>query len=148
MTPTSGPPPSNAPTRGHPVFAFVVSLGVSLGCCGVVGATGAFVVVKRAEVTARRGWNLAPVVVATKALSPGTILTAELVDIRSVPEQLVTASVVKPDSASYLLGLPVLLPVAEGDALQWAFFPELGEAARSKDTAVLEACRDALWGTR
>ncbi len=70
----------------------------------------------------RRGWNLVPVLVATVDLSEGTVVTMEHLSQRSVPEQFVTSSVVKPDSANYVVGQKVQVAVAAGDPLLWNQF--------------------------
>jgi pilus assembly protein CpaB len=78
--------------------------------------------VKKAEQDARSGWNLVPVVVAKQDIPEGEVVTFDKVAQRSVPEQFVTASVVKPDGASYIMNHRLTVPVKEGDLLLWSQF--------------------------
>lgn len=86
----------------------------------VTGLGLAYSALERQRAEVRRGWNLVPVLVATVDLAEGTVLTPEVVAQRSVPEQLVSGSVVKPDSASFVIGQRVVTPVAVGDPLLWS----------------------------
>lgn len=107
---------------GKSMLALAVGAVIALPLGGAVGAAFGFVLAKKAEVEARRGWNLVPVVVAARPLAPGAEVQFEDISQRSVPEQFVTASVVKPDSASYVVRQPVLVPVAAGEPLRWSYF--------------------------
>jgi pilus assembly protein CpaB len=93
---------------------------------GVVCGLLAFVVgwsgLQKQRADMRKGWNLVPVVVAAVDLSEGAVVTMEMVSQRSVPEQFVTASVVKPDSASYVIGQKVMVSLQAGDPLLWSQF--------------------------
>lgn len=67
----------------------------------------------------RRGWNLVPVTglaidVPGGTLNPGSIKTM------SIPEQFSTSSVVKPDSASSVLGKEVSGPLLKNAPLRWS----------------------------
>lgn len=100
----------------------------------VVGALGGLVVsicaglpvgytlVKKKEADVRRGWNLMPVVIAAQDIPEGTVVTYDMISQRSVPEQFVTDSLVKPDTASYIVNQPILVPVHKGDPLRWSDF--------------------------
>ncbi len=66
------------------------------------------------------GWKLVPVVVAAKDLAEGTELTMENIAQRSVPEFLLSTSVVHPDAANYVLHQRILVPVQAGDMLLWS----------------------------
>jgi pilus assembly protein CpaB len=57
-----------------------------------------------------------------------------------VPEQFVTSSVVKPDSASYVVNQKVLVPVQAGDPLLWSQF-ETTKAAERLSTKVAKKAR-------
>ncbi len=70
----------------------------------------------------KKGWTLVPVVVASQDISENTVLTFDMISQRPVPEQFVTTSVVKPDSASYIVGQEILMPVQTGDMLLWSMF--------------------------
>ena len=68
---------------------------------GLLAGVVAYSAIKKKEADVRRGWNLVPVVVASQDIPEGTVVTFDMISQRSVPEQFVTSSVVKPDSASY-----------------------------------------------
>lgn len=106
------------------IFAFIVS----------------FSAIKRREAEVRKGWNLVPVVVAGVDISEGTVVTMEMISSRSIPEQFVTASVVKPDSASYIINQKVLVPLQAGDPLLWSQF-ETTKAAERLSTKVQKKAR-------
>ncbi|MFZ5441788.1 MAG: Flp pilus assembly protein CpaB [Myxococcota bacterium] len=100
----------------------------------VVLAIAAFFIgwssLQKAHADARRGFNPVPVVVATTDISEGTVITLEMISQRSIPEQFVTASVIKPDSASYVVGQKVTVPLQAGDPLLWSQFESARTAER------------------
>ncbi len=102
----------------------------------VVGWSG----LQKQRADARKGWNLVPVVVAAVDVSEGTVVTMEMVSQRSIPEQFVTASVVKPDSASYVVGQKVMVSLQAGDPLLWSQF-ETSRAAERLTTKVVKRMR-------
>ncbi|MCC6336435.1 MAG: hypothetical protein IT380_20915 [Myxococcales bacterium] len=77
------------------------------------------------------------VVVAAVDIRAGETVTIEMISQRSVAKGLVTSSVVKPDSASYLIDQRVLVPVLAGDLLLWSQF----ETTKAEHHRV---CREAL----
>jgi pilus assembly protein CpaB len=107
---------------------------------GLVAGGVAWSAIKKKEADVRRGWNLVPVVVAAVDLSEGTVVSFDMVSQRSVPEQFVTSSVVKPDSASYVVNQKVLVPVQAGDPLLWSQF-ETTKAAERLSTKVQKRAR-------
>jgi pilus assembly protein CpaB len=107
---------------------------------GVVAAVLSWSAIKKREADVRKGWNLVPVVVASVDISEGTVVTMEMMSQRSVPEQFVTSSVVKPDSASYVVNQKVLVPVAAGDPLLWSQF-ETTKAAERLSTKIMKRAR-------
>jgi Flp pilus assembly protein CpaB len=113
-----------------------VTLILMLSCGGVAG----YAYVKKKTADARRGWNLVPVVVAAMDVEEGTKVSFDQISQRSIPEQFVTSSVVKPDSASYIVGQRVLVPLQAGDPLQWSQFES------KKLPQVLFAARDVPAG--
>ena len=127
------PPRPGAWSVGRWPLAAAVMLGLF---AGVVGYSA----IKKKEADVRRGWNLVPVVVAAVDLSEGTVVTFDMVSQRSVPEQFVTSSVVKPDSASYIVNQKVLVPVQAGDPLLWSQF-ETTKAAERLSTKVQKKAR-------
>ncbi len=68
---------------------------------------------------------LVEILVATRALPAGTVLKDTDVATRSVPEALVTTSVIRPGSLTYLVDQRLTLPMLAGDPLQWGFFETL-----------------------
>ena len=127
--PTPSPPLRAVPLpafRGAPwTHAKFMPLALAAGLMLMgFGVTYSALAKEKADV--RKGWNLVPVLVATVDLSEGTVLSMDQLAQRSVPEQFVTSSVVKPDSASYVIGQKVQVAVAAGDPLMWNQF----EAAR------------------
>jgi pilus assembly protein CpaB len=72
--------------------------------------------------SAKAGYNYIPVVVASEAISAGTIVTWDMLSQRAFPEQLVTGSVIKPESAGDIVGHKVLMPLQAGDPLHWTQF--------------------------
>jgi hypothetical protein len=138
MTPSST-------SKGLPgPIAFVLSFLVSSGVVGVVGGGVSWVLAKRTEVSVRRGWNLMAVVVATKDLAPGTLLTKENLSQRSIPEQFVTASTVTPDAMAELIGKPVVTPVVSGDPLRWSFVSRIEGFTPVENGEVYDACADEV----
>jgi Flp pilus assembly protein CpaB len=107
----------------------------------VVGV-GGYALVKKKERDVRKGWNLVPVVVAAQDIPEDSVVTYEMISQRSVPEQFVTSSVVKPDSASYIVDQRVHVPLQAGDMLLWSQFET------RKRTSGLVAARDIPVGVK
>ena len=110
------------------VVLFAVGFGVS------------FSAIQKQRNDVRKGWNLMPVVVAAVDVSEGTVVTMEMISQRSIPEQFVTSSVVKPDSASYIVNQKVLVALQAGDPLLWSQF-ETTKAAERLSTKVQKKAR-------
>jgi len=119
--------------KGKTPLVIAVALGLFAGVI-------AYSAIKKKEADVRKGWNLVPVVVAAVDVSEGTVVTMEMLSQRSIPEQFVTASVVKPDSASYVVNQKVLVPVQQGDPLLWSQF-ETTKAAERLSTKVQKRAR-------
>ncbi len=126
--------------RGKTPLLIALALGLFAGVI-------AYSAVRKKELDVRKGWNLVPVVVATVDLSEGTVVTMEMISQRNVPEQFVTSSVVKPDSASYVVNQKVLVPVQAGDALLWSQF-ETTRASERLSTRVQRKARATTIDTR
>ncbi|HEY0093516.1 MAG TPA: SAF domain-containing protein [Archangium sp.] len=130
--------------KGLLAGGIVVGLGVGL----VAGAFGAgflsFTLVKQAEREARAGWILAPVVVARRGVVPGDALKIGELAQSSIPEQLVTSSLVRPDSSAYVLGQALTVPVQEGEPLRWAFFATANEELKPEETLLSKECQRAF----
>jgi hypothetical protein len=121
MNETLQPPP---PRKGSST-GLIIGLAIGLGASCFLGAIGAgfgYYQVERTRKRVRAGWNLVPVIVANQDLAEGTQLSFEMVSQRPVPEQFVTSSVVKPDSASYIIGQKLTVPVQAGDMFLWSQF--------------------------
>ncbi|MFO0600752.1 MAG: Flp pilus assembly protein CpaB [Myxococcaceae bacterium] len=125
--PTTRPSPPLAPVPvpkfrpGAPWKGRFTPLALALGLM-FVGFGVAFSALQKERADVRKGWNLVPVLVASVDLSEGTVVTMEQLSQRSVPEQFVTSSVVKPDSASYVIGQKIQVNVSAGDPLLWSQF--------------------------
>jgi Flp pilus assembly protein CpaB len=85
-----------------------------------LGGIGAFYYGKREHKRVRAGWNLVPVVVANEDIAAGAEITFDAISQRPIPEQFVTSSVVRPDSASYIVGVRVITPLQAGDPVRWS----------------------------
>jgi pilus assembly protein CpaB len=109
-------------SRGAPwTHAKTTPLALAAGLM-LVGFAVAWSALAKEKADVRQGWNLVPVLVAAVDLSEGTTVSMEQLSQRSVPEQFVTSSVVKPDSANYVIGQKVQVAVAAGDPLLWNQF--------------------------
>ena len=118
--------------------------------CGLVGFSVGFTQRSRPCT-----WDLVPVVVASVDIAAGTKVRFDMISQRSVPEHLVTASIVRPDSASAVVGHTIENPVQAGDLLRWADFPEAmsrewkegDRAVRLElDEALIRGDRVDVWG--
>jgi pilus assembly protein CpaB len=112
-------------------------IGIVLGLAAfVIGWSG----LQRERANLHKGFNLVPVVVAAVDVSEGTVVTMEMVSQRSVPEMFITSSVVKPDSATYVIGQKVMVSLQAGDPLLWSQF-ETSRAAERLTTKVVKRMR-------
>jgi Flp pilus assembly protein CpaB len=138
------PAPASLPTQSSSGFVtgLVVGVSCSLILLGSCGGLAGYAYVKKKTTDARRGWNLVPVVVAAVDIGEGTVVTFDQISQRSIPEQFVTSSVVKPDSASYIVSQRITVPVQAGDPLLWSQFET------RKQTPVLFAARDLPIGAK
>src|SRR5438105_4565897 len=66
--------------------------------------------------------NDVSIVVASVDIPAGTVVTFDMISQRKVPAAVVTSSIVKPDSASYVVNQKIVFPVLAGDALYWSEF--------------------------
>jgi pilus assembly protein CpaB len=107
---------------------------------GLLAGIIAYSAIKHRERTITEGWNLVPVVVASVDIAEGTMVTFDMVSQRAVPEKFVTSSVVKPDSASYIVNQKVLVPIQAGDPLLWSQF-ETTKAAERLSSKVMKKAR-------
>ena len=128
-----------APARGGSMLTGKAPL-IAAVLLGVVAFGVAFSAIKKRENDVKKGWNLVPVVVAAVDISEGTVVSMEMISQRSIPEQFVTSSVVKPDSASYIVNQKVLVPLQSGDPLLWSQF-ETTKAAERLSTKIQKKAR-------
>ena len=63
-----------------------------------------------------------PIVAAAVDIPEGTVVTFDMLVQRTVPRRYVTSSVVKPDSASYIINERTRTPFQQGDPLVWSAF--------------------------
>ena len=84
----------------------------------VGGAGWAAVSSRRAEVE---------VVAVAKDLREGQVVTRDLMIVRSVPKDVVTPSVIRPDSIQYVVNQPLQYAVNAGDLLLWTHFEQRAE---------------------
>lgn len=132
-----------SPQTGSSSFIRGLSLGLALFLTVACVGTGlGFVYVKGVANSVRKGWNLVPVVTAAVDIKGGTRLTMAMITQRSIPEQFVTSSVVKPDSASSVFNQEILVDVQAGDPLQWSQF----EITKVRQPVVLFATTDLTSG--
>ncbi|MGC4116464.1 MAG: Flp pilus assembly protein CpaB [Myxococcales bacterium] len=114
--------------KGKTPLIIAIVLGLLAGAVAYLG-------IDREKKRVKAGWNLVPVIVANQDIAEGTAVSFEMVSQRPIPEQFVTSSVVKPDSASYVIGQRVLVPLQAGDPLLWSQF-ETSKAAEKLSTIV------------
>ncbi len=92
------------------------------GLCALLGTSLFIGMTKTVRLKVERPWVLVRVVVAATDITEGTKLNLEMLSIRAVPEQFVTASIVKPESIAYAVGQKIEFPVQAGDPLLWSQF--------------------------
>jgi hypothetical protein len=131
------------------ILGLVTGLVVGGLGAGFIAGVVSYSVLKFEERRLQRGWNLVPAVVAARDLAPGQKVSLDAIAQRSIPEQFLTSSVVKPDSAAYVKDQMLIGPLSAGDPLYWGAFsaarPLPGpESASRGASAVWEACHAAL----
>lgn len=98
-----------------------VPLFIALGLGLLAGVTTCSAI-RVKEMNVRRGWNLVTVVVASTTIPEGTVVTADMISQRDIPEQFVTQSVVRPETSNLVLNQEVLVTLQPGDPLLWSQF--------------------------
>jgi Flp pilus assembly protein CpaB len=66
---------------------------------------------------ARGGWDIVPIAAAAADLDAGTILTAAMIEPKSLPGKFVTPNVLGPASVGEVIGERALIPIKKGDPL-------------------------------
>lgn len=89
---------------------------------GLLAALLAFLSLKSREEEVRAGWELVPVLVASADLPAGAVMDADSLARRPIPERFVTASVVKPEHLSLVVGQRLRAPIRSGDPVLWTHF--------------------------
>jgi len=130
--------------KGLLAGGLVVGLGVGVVAGGFGAGFVSFTLVKKAERESRAGWILTPVVVAPRDAAPGEALKLKELAQRDVPEQLVTSSMVRPDSTAYVASQPLAVPVQAGEPLRWAFFAAAAEELKPEEKLLFDECQRAL----
>ena len=126
------------------VGGLALGFALSVISVGMLAGVVSFGWVKSAESKARRGWNLVPVVVFAVDVPAGKEVTFDQVSQRSVPEQLATSSVVKPDSVSYVMNQRLLVPGLAGQSVLWSMFELLPAGPKAPPREAIEACMARL----
>jgi predicted Ser/Thr protein kinase len=85
-------------------------------------AIGQFLPRARQVPFTEEGMSMTPVVVAATDLDENTVLTWDMISQRAFPKLYVTKSVVRPNSAGYILGQKLSVSVLKGDPLLWSHF--------------------------
>jgi hypothetical protein len=138
-----------SPQKKKIILALIAGLATGGLGAGLIAGFVSYVVLNLEEGRLQRGWNLVPAVVAARDIAPGEEVAFAAMAQRSVPEQFITSSVVKPDSAAYVQNQVAVAPLNAGDPLYWGFFlttrqsPGPGPASRG-DPEVWAACDAAL----
>jgi pilus assembly protein CpaB len=126
------------------LLGLLAGLGAGIFVAGLLGGAVGYAMIKRAESNARRGWNLVPVVVAARDIPGGEVVTFDAISQRAVPEQFVTSSWVRPDSASYVVNLRTMAPLKAGDGLAWSYFEGAGVKDPLQNQIAIKACEREL----
>lgn len=109
----------------------MVAAGVAAGLvtsCFLAGLVG-WPLSQKLVAAKRQGWNLVPIVVAAVDLKAGDAVVFDAISQRSIPEQFVSPSMVRPDSASFAANRTLALPLEAGDPLLWSSLDGDAEAA-------------------
>ncbi|QRK04202.1 hypothetical protein JQX13_28465 [Archangium violaceum] len=130
--------------KGMLVGGIVVGLVLGLVVGGFGAAILGYTLVRKAEREARLRWALVPVIVPQRDFAPGEVLKLDDLAQRSAPEQLVTSSMVRSDSAANLVGQALTVPVQAGEPLRWAFLAAATEKLEPSERRLSEECQRAL----
>lgn len=131
--------PTESTQSGGPSFIRVLAGGVVGFILGVAVMNMAGHQAKSSEKGAEdslAGSQLVPVVVAAVDIPEGTAVTFDHIQQRSAPKQLVTSSVVKPESANYIVNAKLLVPVQKGDMLLWSQFETKSDKGQDSAASV------------
>jgi Flp pilus assembly protein CpaB len=74
---------------------------------------------KKVDHQGRDGWNLVPVVVVAASVPKGAEISFDVINQRSIPEQFVTDSMVRPDRAYEVIHQPTGSALEAGQPLLW-----------------------------
>ncbi|MDR0966332.1 MAG: hypothetical protein LBM75_07520 [Myxococcales bacterium] len=104
------------------IIVAIVTAAVTTFVVAIIAAFAVHTFKASAARNARKGWNLVPVIVADQDIPQGAVISMGMMAKHLIPEQFVTSSVVKPDSANVIEGQKLLVPVQQGDMLLWSQF--------------------------
>jgi pilus assembly protein CpaB len=91
---------------------------------GVLAGIMAMFALSNKEKQIRRGWNLQEVVVASEDVTEGSRLELSMIAKRTIPEQFITKSTIRPKDVEKILGQTIVVNLHTGDPLQWSHFQE------------------------
>jgi Flp pilus assembly protein CpaB len=92
-------------------------LGSAAAALLIAAWVTSYLALKKKEREVKAGWNLSPVLVATRDLTAGTPLTSDAVTTKSIPEQFATDSVFNPRTQEKALGRTLVVPVKRGEPI-------------------------------
>lgn len=114
MTPLAPHNRGEGEARFGPGFAIGVAIPLGVLILFIVGNVW---YAKKKVADTKRGWNLVPVLVVSKPISPGMRIGRENVEPRTLPEQFVSASVVTPERFQEVLGHRARFGLGAGETL-------------------------------
>lgn len=106
---------------------------------GVLGYLG----LRDREKTLRAGWDTISVVVASKDLPEGTVLSEDNLEASAMPERFFSGSMLRPEEigTKHVLGRKVSVPMAKGDPLLWTFIESIGSGNARLSDAITKKTR-------
>jgi Flp pilus assembly protein CpaB len=87
-----------------------------------------------------RDWDLVPIVVASRDIAEGTIISSDMLDQRAIPPKFFLTSFVRSDSVEDVIDQKVQVPLHAGEPLLWSEFV-------NPDTSIGLHIRDSRGGT-
>jgi pilus assembly protein CpaB len=103
------------------MFKGITPLVIAMGLALAAAAT-AYIGIKSEQTRLMREWKKTSVVVASRDIQEGTVLSVDMIAERDIPEQFVTSSVVRPGSVDAVINQKVVVPLQAGDPLLWTQF--------------------------
>jgi pilus assembly protein CpaB len=97
---------------------------------GLLAALISHRTMKRQEEKIKEGWNLVPIVVASRDISEGSSLEWDMVAEHQIPEQFASSSLVEPKQIERVIGQQLMVPLQKGDPIMWSHFRTDSSASR------------------